>query len=150
MAGFNFRLQSLLNIRQQIEDSLKNELGKAIRKLEEEKQILRRLEMCEKKSIQELKNRTAMGIMVEKLKEFNLFLSHLRKRISWQKENVNHARNNVDKVREELIKASQEREMIDKLKNKKYNTYLYGLKKKEQRVYDEIVSYKRSSKFTGD
>jgi len=40
---FVFRMQSLLNLKIQMENSLKNELGKAVRELERQKDILNRL-----------------------------------------------------------------------------------------------------------
>ena len=43
MAKFDFKLQPLLNLKS-IEDNMKNELGKAIQKLEDEKNKLAQLE----------------------------------------------------------------------------------------------------------
>ena len=44
MAKFIFKLQSVLNLRKQKEDSIKNELANATRKLEAEKRKLSELE----------------------------------------------------------------------------------------------------------
>ena len=44
MAKFVFKMQSLLNIKTQMEESLKNELSGAIRKLELEKNKLKKID----------------------------------------------------------------------------------------------------------
>jgi len=149
MAKFNFRLQSLLNVKIQMEDNLKNELAKAMRKLEKEKGKLEQLKIAEEKCIEEFNLNSVRPTTVENLKKYNLYISHLRDRIAKQKENVNSAQVIVDKIRRELIKVVQEREMLDKLKEKKYSEYLDELAKKEQRSNDEVVSY-RHNKLTGD
>lgn len=142
MAKFIFKLQSILNLRQQMEDSAKNELAKARKKLEREKRILKGLEDNEYNSMKEIANRSVRGIRVDEIKKMNLYLSSLRIQIGIQKENVNCARGNVDKVREELVKRVQEREMLDKLKERKYEEYFIELSRQEQKLNDEIVSFK--------
>jgi IS5 family transposase len=45
MAKFDFRLQALLNVKRQLEKSVKNELGAAIRELENQKAILNEMQL---------------------------------------------------------------------------------------------------------
>ena len=150
MAKFIFKLQSLLNLKIQIEDSVKNELGKALKKLDREKKALERLEKMEEDSIFEFNHKAENKITVEKLREHTSYISSLREKIALQKENVNFAQFNVDKVREKLIKIVQEREMLDKLKEKRYQEFLEEQSREDQRLNDEIVSYKQGSVRTGD
>ena len=49
---------------------------------------------------------------------------------------------NVNKVREELIKASKEKKMFEKLKEKKLEEYMQEYYAQEQQVVDNIVSFK--------
>ena len=56
--------------------------------------------------------------------------------------NVKNAQDNVDRYREKLIKASQERKIIDKLREKKYEEYIKEQYKKDQQVSEEISNYK--------
>ena len=149
MAKFNFRLQPLLSVKSQQEDNQKNELGKAMRKLEKEKSTLRSLESEEVKLIKEF-NEKSKKSTVEKLIKFNEYLSFLNSKIKQQKENVNCAARNVDKVREELIRIVKERKILDNLKDKKHEQFLLEQKKEEQRLNDEIVSYKHKGKDTGE
>lgn len=150
MAKFHFKLESILRLKHQMEDNLKNELGKAKRKLDREERILGRLKSEEEECIRDFNAKTSQKTTAKKLKEHNTYISVIRKRIELQKENVNQARLNVDKVRGELIKIVQEREMLEKLKEKKYAEFIKERNKEEQKLNDEVVSYKQSSRYTGE
>jgi flagellar FliJ protein len=149
MAKFNFRLQPVLNIRIQQEDHLKNELGKAIQQLEEEKRHLKALE-TESRDLAGKFNEKARKTTVQKLIEYNHYLSILAAKIKKQKENVNYAALSVDKVREELVKAVKDRQILDKFKEKKHEEFLLEQKRLEQKTNDEIVSYKNGKNSSGD
>ena len=149
MAKFIFKLQTLLKVKIQMEDNLKNDLGKAIQKLEEEKAKLRRLEFEKSRYIMEF-NEKSRKTTVNNLIKFNNYISFLAVKILNQKENINLASRNVDKIREELIKIVKEREILDKLKEKKYGVFQKELLKDEQRLNDEIVSFKQIHRHTGE
>ncbi len=142
MASFSFRLQPVLNIRIQAEDNLKNELGKAIQLLELEKQKLSELESELDGLVYEF-NKKTRKTTVRKLIEVKKYLSLIDSRIKRQKENINSAMLNVDKIREELLKAVKERKILEKLRERKYEEYLLEQKRLEQKTNDEIVSYNR-------
>jgi flagellar protein FliJ len=144
MANFVFKMQSLLNIKTQMEESLKNELGKAIQKLELEKNKLKKIEIDRDECINNLKLKSTKGIIVYKIQEYNSYISLLKERMKIQKENINYAQNVVDKYREQLIKMMQEKEMLEKLKDKKYQEYLLEQAKADHKVNDEVISYKYS------
>lgn len=150
MGKFSFRLQSLLNVKRQMEDSLKNELGKAIRKLEEEKDELKGMENAREECIDGFNSGTSRGITVEKILEYNAYLALLNEKIARQKEYVNSLQKNVDKIRENLLKVMQERKMLDKLKERKYQNYLDESKREEQRLQDEVAGYKYERGMTVD
>lgn len=141
MGKFVFRMQSLLNVKIQIENSLKNELGKAVQELERQKDVLREIELEREEYIGRVNSECVEGISVGKLREFNTYIVYLNDRSRLQKENIKKAQNNVDKYREQLIKAMQEKEMLEKLKEKKYEEYLREQLKEEQKLNDEIVSF---------
>ncbi len=149
MAKFHFRLQSVLNVKTQQEDNLKNELGKAIQKLEAEKRILSSLERASLELTAEF-NEKARKSTVHKLIEYNGYLSLLTSKIKLQKENVNQAALNVDKVREELVKAVKERKILDRFKEKRLEEFRLEQNKLEQKTNDEIVSYKQSGSSAGE
>jgi flagellar FliJ protein len=88
-------------------------------------------------------NKKTKKATVRKLIEVKEYLSLLDSKIKKQKENVNSAMLNVDKIREELLKAVKERKILEKLRDRKYEEYLLEQKRLEQKTNDEIVSYNR-------
>lgn len=144
MAKFIFKMQSLLNIKRQMEQSLKNELGKAVQKLELEKNRFKSLEIEQEECISNLNSKSSKGIIVSKIQEYNSYISLLKEKMKIQKENINYAQNIVDKYREQLIKMMQEKEILEKLREKKYAEYLIEELKEEQKIIDEVISYKYS------
>jgi flagellar FliJ protein len=149
MAKFVFKLQSVLNLRKQKEDSIKNELANAMKKLEAEKRKLSELETMLEDTVREFNEKTKKTT-VHKLIEFNEYLSLLNSRIKEQKENVNNAVQYVDKVREELVKAVKERKILEKLRERQFEEFLLEQKKLEQKTNDEIVSYNYNENSAGD
>ena len=149
MAKFIFKLQSVLNLRKQKEDNIKNELGIAIQRLEQEKRSLSELENTLDATVREFNEKTRKTT-VHELIEYNEYLSLLNSRIKSQKDNVNNAAQYVDKVREELVKAVKDRKILEKLKERHYEEFLLEQKKLEQKTNDEIVSYNYNESSAGD
>ncbi len=142
MAKFVFRLQPVLKLKIQLEDQMKNELGKSIRKLEDEKRILRLIDNEKEKNIHMFNSVSMQGIAAGKLRDYSTYISLLQDRMKKQKENVNQAQKNVDKNREKLVKAVQERKMMEKLKEYKYQDFLTEQQKEEQKLNDQFTSFK--------
>lgn len=145
MAKYVFKLQTLLNLKLQLEDSLKNELGKAVQRLEEEKRIQKQIELNREECINKVNIESSRGTTVEKLREYSGYISLLKEKIELQKENVKYAENNVDNYRENLIKVVQEKKMLEKLKEKNHEDFIKNELKEERGINDEIVSYKYNS-----
>ncbi|TYQ13160.1 UNVERIFIED_CONTAM: flagellar FliJ protein [Acetivibrio alkalicellulosi] len=142
MGNFIFRLQSLLNVKKQIEESLKNELGKAVLEYENQKNTLNQIENEKEELIGHINDETKKGILISVLRDYRKHIEYMNDRVKAQKEKVMMAGNNVDKYREELIKAAKEKQILEKLREKKYTEYQKEQLKKEQNFNDEIAAYK--------
>ena len=141
MGKFVFKLQAVFNLKKQIENNLKNELGKAVQELERQKKKLKDIEFERAIYYQEINVKSSSGISVGKLKEFSSYISHLNEKIDHQKNNIKRAQKSVDKYREQLIIAVQERKMMEKLREKKYEEFMKEQQREEQKIIDEIASY---------
>jgi flagellar FliJ protein len=87
---------------------------------------------------------------VEKILEYNAYLALLNEKIASQKEYVNSLQEDADKIRENVLKIMQERKMLDKLKEHKYQNYLDENKREEQQLLDEVAGNKYERGMTGD
>jgi len=73
---------------------------------------------------------------------FNNYLIVLKNKINLQKTVVLEISEKLEKVRQELVKVSQEKKMFETLKEKKKEEYLKEYYKKEQEVVDNLTSFK--------
>ena len=123
--AFKYQFETILNLKTRVEDLKKGELKLALEKLEKEKQKLASLENEKESQHQILKEKQEGKFTVEDLKLFNNYINVLNKKIDYQVTMVVKEEKKVNKVREELIKASKEKRMFEKLKEKKLEEYVY-------------------------
>ncbi len=142
MTKFSFRLQAVLKLKSQLEEKAKGEFAMAMLKLQAERRKLQQIQQEQSGCMEELRQHEETGITVGRLKEFNAYIMLLRDHITEQKIAVNEARENADKHREKLIKAVQEREILEKLRERKYEEFLQSVRKDEQKHLDEVAGYK--------
>lgn len=146
MAKFNFRLDKVLEYREKIEDINKTEYGKAKKRLDDEVVLLEGI-LSHKESInQERDKSTLNNTTINDLKNYNLYLENIKDKLVQQKALVERAQNNVELARNKLISSSIDKKTLENLKTRDFNNYLYSLKKEEEKIIDQIVSYKSSMK----
>ncbi len=80
MAGFKFRLQSFLGVKEKIEDQKKLEYGKALKKLEEERIFKQSLVDKKNNTILSFKESIGFGINPRELKRYNDFIEYMKKK----------------------------------------------------------------------
>jgi len=145
MAAYKFRLQKLLNYKVSIEEEKKNELNKASKRLEEEKNKL----LAVKQKLNEMNStfheKTSLGMSVNELKLLANYIDYYKRSIKEQKIKIRMAEDYLSTCRGELIKATQEKKMVEKLKEIDYGKYLYEEQKKEEKLVDDLVSFKESN-----
>lgn len=146
MAGFKFRLQTFLNLKEQFEKSAKNELGIAIMKLEEEKARLKAIDAEIDINTNDFRHACCGIIQPEKIKELKAYGEYLQQARERQEENVKRQEKNVDIIREKLVEIMRERKVLENLKEKEFHEYLKEEERKEQQRVDELVSYKEAAK----
>lgn len=142
MPKFSYRLQPVLNVKEQTENAAKNELGKQIHRLDEANKQLQYMYSALEQCHSNIQNESAKGIIVSKLRQYSSYLVSANTRIKQQKENIEKIHDDVDKCREELIKVAKEKKILETLKDKKMQEYSYEQLKLEEKQTDEVVSYR--------
>lgn len=145
MAAYKFTLQKLLDFRTNMEEEKKNQLSLALKRLEQEKDRLSELKARQRELDKALKEKTSQGIAVNELKLLMNYIDYYKRGIKEQKTRIKMAEDYASACREELIKATQEKKMIEKLKEIDYKKYLYEEQKKEEKFIDDLVSFKGSN-----
>jgi flagellar FliJ protein len=146
MAGFRFRLQTFLKLKRQLEKKAKNEFGQAVIKLQEEQDrlndIIEHIDVC----CGYYRNACTGILSPEKIKKLRYYLDHIQKQKERQEVNVKRQKENVDNLRVKLVEAMKERKVIEKLREKAFQEYLRQEGIREQKLIDDLVSFKEAKK----
>lgn len=145
MEKFNFKLERVLDYKKGVETNKKNEYGKAYRKLNDDEKLLQNYNGY-KENLAKERNKSLINTSINDLKMYNNFLTDINNRINMQKNEVHKSRKEMEVAKNELLEATKEKKMFEKLKEYKYDEYLYSLKKEEEKITDTIVSYRESTR----
>ncbi len=139
MRRFQFKLQTLLDLRMAREKEIQNELSRLIniQNLERIKQedYRSRIASEHEKFNQKIKDGEysySVALMFERFVDFaNRVIVNAQKKIESMEPEI-------QSVREKLLEASRERKVIEKLKEKRWEEYLYELNRETQKENDDI------------
>ena len=145
MARFNFRLQQYLGIKEQIEEQKELEYAKALRKVQEERELLERLIDMRLNEIEMLKKQINRRIEPITIRRHNNTIEKLKHNIIAQRERLAAAEAFAEKKRLELIEAMKERKTIERVRENALEVYKEEEKAQEFKQIDELVSFKYAS-----
>lgn len=145
MAKYNFRLNKVLEYREKIEDINKTEYSIAKKRLDEEAILLEGI-LFHKESINYERDKLASNTTINNLRNYNLYLEDIKEKLNEQKALVEKEQVNVELVRNKLISSSIDKKVLENLKSRDFYNYLCNMKKEEEKIVDQIVSYKSSVK----
>ncbi|MGQ9674959.1 MAG: flagellar export protein FliJ [Chloroflexota bacterium] len=134
-----FHLQPLLSYKRNLEEVLEVELAQLTAAHAREQEELERLERSRQEVARQLRSFEAESqLNLELIKLTHGFLESLRVRIVAQSEVVAQLAGQVETKRRALIKAMQERKVLEKLKERHLAELQEQSDKQEMRVNDEI------------
>lgn len=141
MAKFVYRMQSILNIKEKMEEQAKVAFGAANAELRVEEERLQRLFQ---RQIQYLAEGAALRqTMLDpmKLQENESALHYMEDAIKSQKIRVKKAEEAVERARQILQEYMIERKTHEQLKEAAFEEFKEELAKEESKEVDELVSY---------
>lgn len=138
--GYNFKLEKVLNYKETVENFKKAEYGDVHQKLNYEEEKLLNYNLHKESLIYD-KTRFTQKTNIGNLKLYNNYLQDIAKNIENQEDIIDETKQELEKVKEELLIAMQEKKSFEKLKEKGYNEYLDESKKKEEKIIDGIVTF---------
>lgn len=146
MAVFRYKMQSILDIKEKLEDRAKQEFAAANIRLENEKQKLGELQQKRRYYLEEgVKLRTEM-IDVRKIRENKLAIMQTEEYIRLQMIEVNKAAKEVERARAALQELMQERKAHEKLKENAFQDFVKEELAAESRAIDELTTYTHGQK----
>lgn len=141
MAKFRYRMQSILNIKYQLETQAKMEVGHAQMRLNEEQEKLQTLFDRKEAYMEEGRQIRKQTVHANELRDNRNAVLVMDELIAVQEFEVRKAEEAVEKARAKLTEIMQERKMHEKLKEKALLQFLEEEKAAESKVVDELTSY---------
>ena len=138
MKSFKFRLQRLLDIREARERDIKNELAAILtvqnrERLKQEKY---------RRSVEEQHAKFAGLIKAGRYSysaasAFERYIDFAHKVIRDQQERIEAMEPEINKVRDRLVEASRERKAVEKLKERRWNEFMYEYNREVAKENDD-------------
>lgn len=141
VAGFKYRMQSILNIRYQLEEQAKMEFGRAQMRLMEEEEKLTILKNRKEAYLEEGRQMRSDALHVNELKDNRNAMLIMDEMIEAQEKQVAQAAQVVEAARLKLQEAMQERKMHERLKEKAFEQFVKEENAAEGKAVDELTSY---------
>ncbi len=141
MAKFQYRMQSILNIKLKMEEQAKMQFAQAQARLNEEEAKLQNL-IDRKECYQaELKDVLQTKLDLLKIEELQNAVMRMEEFIAMQKREVDKAAAALEKERKKLTEVMMERKSHEKLKENAFEQFLQELNSAEGKEVDELTSY---------
>lgn len=143
---FKFKLDSVLSLREKVEENKKRELGLAIsykdQLINEQQELIKKRE----ETAQSVKVYNSQILDIQNIRAFNIYDAHMQKTIEYKSKQIQEAQKQVDHKRQALLEAVKERKILDNLKEIQKEVFIEEEKKKEQNILDDLVTYKYGRK----
>jgi flagellar export protein FliJ len=85
------------------------------------------------------------GVKVAYLVQCSRYMNRLKDFIVRQTANVSDMEKQVEICRDQLIDASKKKEMMDRLKARHYERFVYHLSKEQEKQLEDLVNNRRST-----
>ena len=139
---FKFKLESLLNYKQGIEDKKQREYKLAEIKLIEAKNIQMDYEEQKSNIIRQIQDMQKSNIDHIIISLYQKFLVELNNKISSQENHINILKSALEDKQQDLISAMQERKILEKLREKEKKSWDEKMHYVEQKELDNLTNAK--------
>lgn len=141
MSVFNYRMQNILNIKEKLEESARNDFGIAMKKLLEEEEALDRLAQRKEAYEDQARGGLKGSVNPMTMRENKEAILRIDEYMELQRLNIQRAAELVEEARAVLTEAVQERKIQERLKEKAFEQFVEEEKAAESREIDELTSY---------
>lgn len=141
MAIFRYKMQSILDIKEKLEDKAKQDFAEANLRLDAEKRRLDELQAKRFFYMQEGVRLRMEIIDVRKIRENKIAVLKMDEYIVNQKKEVARAAKAVEKARAALQEVMQERKAHEKLRESAFEEFLKEEQAAESKEIDQLTSY---------
>lgn len=143
MKKFRFSLETVLEYKQQVLESLQTEHGALLAQVRRQEERIEKLEADYRAMAGEFNQRKAEGISILDAIKYEQYLRAMERQIEEAYCRLEELRRQAEKKRAEVVEAKKETSSIEKLREKKLENYNKAIQKSEEAIIDEFVTTKR-------
>jgi flagellar FliJ protein len=143
MKRFRFSLETVLDYKQQVLDSLQVEHGAILAQVRQQEAYIEELEAAYRSQSQEFNRRKLEGISILDAMKYEQYLRSREREIEEAYNHLYELRKQAEAKRNEVVEAKKETSSIEKLREKKLEHYNKAVQKSEEALIDEFVTTKR-------
>ena len=143
MKKFRFSLETVLEYKQQVLDSLQAEHGAILAQVRQQEELIEELEAEYRHMSGEFNRRKLEGLSILDAIKYEQVLRAMEREIEEARERLRELQKQAEKKREQVVEAKKETSSIEKLREKKLEYYNKTVQKGEEALIDEFVTTKR-------
>lgn len=143
MKRFNFKLDKVLGYRGVVEEEKKRLFAEAQRAIATQREQIRIIEAEISKQMAELRARCVENVDVKDVVARRLYTSYLQSALDLANETLATMRRQLEVRRKELVQASKEKKVLERVRERRFGEYTYETDREEQKFIDELGVFKR-------
>ena len=136
---FNFRMQTVLDVRKTLEDKIISEFSEQQKELQHETESLQIIQQQKAEQIDSLRNIKDKKVPVSEIVMRSARIKKCQGEEATQKETVQNVKKKVDKKRVELLEATKKKKAMEICKTKHLEKYQAEERILERKAIDELV-----------
>ena len=143
MKKFRFSLETVLDYKQQVLESLQTEHGAILARVRAQEKTLERLEEDYRQLDLEFSRRKLEGLTILDAMQYEQYLRAAEREIQRAVERLEELRRLEEAKRAEVVAAKQDTSSLEKLREKKLELYNKAVQKSEEALIEEFVTTAR-------
>lgn len=140
MKKFFFSLNTVLDYKQQVLESLRAEHATALAKVHECEREIEKLEEEHRSCSEELHEKRCRGIKVNEIYTYEYYLESIGVKIKKKLEELERLQEIAERKKEAVVEARKETASIEKLREHKMDEYRKEEQKEQEQLVEEFVS----------
>ena len=144
MKRFQFGLDTVLQYKRQVLDGAQNEYAEAIQRVRQQERRLREAEARHRSLNQQCRRAEAEGITSADAMGYEMGLRMLEGEIQREESRLHQLQTEAEERRKRMIAARQDTSSLEKLREKKLESYEKELQRQEELRIDELVANTRA------
>jgi len=150
MKRFQFRLQALLKYKKHLEEMARQEMAKAISRVNACEERIQTLGKERRDVAHSLEQQVEKGMGSGEFKRYHEFIGVMDQMLVSQKKTKQRLEKELVEKRSMLAKRTIDKRAMERLREKRADEYTREMLKEEQKALDEVASLKRARELADD